>query len=67
MSDVDHILVLPLPEGAVPQHSIAVLAFFDTAGNTRYTFSLSGDASLSSILGLIELVKAHVFREAEDW
>lgn len=70
MSD-DPVLSYPLsvdlPAGAMPQHALGIVAFFDERGETRYSFTLEGSSSLSSILGLLELVKARVLREAEEW
>lgn len=65
--DVAFVMTLPLPGDAVPQHGLAVVAFFDAEGNTCYRFVLEGDAPLSSILGIIELVRAQVLRESEGW
>lgn len=63
----DYAITIPLPAGVVPQHSVAVVAFFDGEGETRYAFRLEGEASLSSVLGLLEIVKQHVIREAAEW
>lgn len=60
-------LEVQLPLDAVPQHGLAVAAFFDPEGNTKYALTLQGDSSLSSILGLLELVKARVLKAAEEW
>jgi hypothetical protein len=51
----------------VPQHGVGVVAFFDAEGNTRYALTLEGAASLSAILGLLEVVKARVLAEADGW
>ena len=59
----DYTLTLPLPADVVPQHAVGVVAFFDAEGTTRYGFVLRGDAPLSSVLGLLEIVKQHVLRE----
>lgn len=71
MSDTDerpvYALEVDLPVGAVAQHGLAIASFFDAEGQTRYALTLEGDASLSSILGLLELVKARILREAEGW
>jgi hypothetical protein len=60
-------LVIGLPAGAVPQHGVTIVSYFNAEGTTCYGLALEGDASLSSILGLLELIKARVLREAEDW
>ena len=60
-------LYVNLPEGAVPQHGAMVVSYFDAEGTTCYGLSMEGEASLSSILGLLELIKARVLREAESW
>jgi hypothetical protein len=60
-------LTVDLPAGAVAQHGLAIASFFDAEGNTRYGLTLEGDAALTSILGLLELVKARVLKEAEGW
>lgn len=60
-------LELGLPPGAVAQHGLLVVAFFDAEGETRYGFLIDGTAPLSAVVGLLEVVKAHVFREGEDW
>jgi hypothetical protein len=56
----DYTATLPLPDGAMAQHGVLSVAYFDPDGNTKYGFSTQGDAPLSSLLGLLELVKAHL-------
>jgi hypothetical protein len=67
MSEQAYALDFDLPPDAVPQHGVGVVAFFDAEGNTRYALTLEGAASLSAILGLLEVVKARVLAEADGW
>lgn len=60
-------LDVELPEGAVPQHGIAIAAWFNGEGETRYGVTMEGEASLSGILGLLEIVKARLLKESEGW
>jgi hypothetical protein len=52
--------VLEVPPGAVVQHSVHVIAYFDEGGQTKYGFALRGEATVSSAIGLLEIVKQHM-------
>lgn len=56
-----------VPPEAMPQHALAIVSYFNAEGETCYGLALEGSSSLSSILGLLELVKARVLKEAEAW
>lgn len=51
---------LELPDGSVVQHSVFIVAYFDTEGQERYGFSTDGETSISATLGVIELAKGHM-------
>lgn len=57
---------IELPASVVPQHGIAVVAFFDEDGDTCYAFRGEGDAPLSSVLGLLELAKHHLLTRTDE-
>lgn len=70
MSDGDtqiYGLAIEIPVHAVPQHGLAVVSYFDAKGDTQYAVTLEGDSTLSNILGLLEMVKARILKEAEEW
>lgn len=55
---------LELPEGTVVQHSIFAVAYFDAEGVERYGWSIEGGVGMNSVIGLMEMVKGHMFNEA---
>jgi hypothetical protein len=59
----DYTVGLPLPEGAVVQSGILVVGFFNAEGDTQYGFRTTGEASLATVLGLLELAKAHLLAD----
>ena len=64
LSAENHFTVdLPLPDGAVAQAGILVVAYFDTEGDTCYGFVTKGESSVSNILGVLELAKAHILKD----
>ena len=53
-----------LDEGAVVNHTIFIVSYFDAEGQERYAYHTQGDSSVSAILGLVELVKGRMLAEA---
>lgn len=62
-----HIITCDLPEDAIVEHALGVASYFDTEGKLMYSLTMQGDAHVTQLLGLLELVKARVLREAENW
>lgn len=61
-----YVSALPLPEGAVAQHSIMIVAYFTEDGMLRYGFRTQGETSTAGLLGLIEMVKFDLMARDDD-
>lgn len=61
-----YVIPITLPDGAIPEHALAIVAFMGPEGESKYVFRLEGNASLASILGLIEIVKMRMLSEPLD-
>ena len=55
-----------LPEGAIFQHAVTVASYFDEGGGMKYVVQTTGEASASSVLGIMELAKADIVRWASE-
>lgn len=57
-----------LPEGAIVNAHVSVVQFLDPEdGELKFGISYSGDVPLTQMLGLLELSKLEMLKEARDW
>lgn len=55
-----------LPDGAIPNGEVAVLSYLDVDGELCYAVWNDGLLPLSSYLGLLELAKNDLIRDAKE-
>lgn len=57
-----------IPDGALVNAHVEVVQYVDPGSSEiRYTTRYFGDVPLSSFIGLLELAKLDLIREARDW
>lgn len=56
MSELDRLL----PEGAVVEHSIVVVSYFDAEGEMGFYGGTAGEAHVTTLLGLLEWAKIQI-------
>lgn len=53
-----------IPDDCLPVAGLRMIVFLTNTGETRYRFRWTGDAPVTEILGLLELVKGELLYKA---
>lgn len=64
MADLPDDVFEELPAGAVVENSIVIVSFLNQDGEQQYAFNLTGNAHVTTLVGLLKLVEIHLLREA---
>lgn len=54
---------IEIPENAMPEQVLEIVAFIDGEGKRRWDFRCQGDVPVSSTLGLLEIVKHYMMMD----
>ena len=52
-----------IPENSVPIFSLDILSYFDDKGEMRYSYKIQGEAKVSALVSVLELVKHQFIME----
>ena len=53
-----------LEDGELPICGMRLMQYIDEDGKVKYRFRWAGDAAITEVIGLLELVKAHMLTKA---
>lgn len=56
-----------VPDNGTPYIEIRAVEYLDSDGKAHFSVSHRGDVPLSSFIGLLELAKQEVLKEAAEW
>lgn len=54
---------MDLPDEAVVDQGICIVTYLDEEGNMAYGFNVAQSGTMMGVVGLLEVVKQHIFKE----